>query len=422
MSTVESITITGGARLQGAVRVSGAKNAALPILAATILVPGEHRVRNVPRLRDVDTMGRLLTVLGARVERREDELVVTTGELSGEEAPYDLVKTMRASVLVLGPLLARAGRARVSLPGGCAIGERPVNLHLAAMRALGAEIAIEHGYIGARCERLRGTRIHFEKQTVTGTENALMAAVLAEGGTEITNAAGEPEIADLAGALTGMGARISGAGTPTITIQGVERLRPLDYTVMPDRIEAGTLMLAAAITRGDVLVEGADPAYLGAVLAKLREAGARVEERPGGVRVEGPARPRAVDIKTGPYPEFPTDMQAQFMALLAVSRGLGVIHETVFENRYVHVAELKRLGAEITLDGNLALVRGRPALSGARVMATDLRASASLVLAGLRAEGETVVARAYHLDRGYERLDRKLAALGATTGRIRESP
>jgi UDP-N-acetylglucosamine 1-carboxyvinyltransferase len=421
VTAVESITITGGARLQGKVRVSGAKNAALPILAATLLVPGEHRIRNVPRLRDVDTMGRLLTVLGARVERRGEDLSVSTGALSGEEAPYDLVKTMRASVLVLGPLLARAGRARVSLPGGCAIGERPVNLHLAAMRALGAEIAIAHGYIDARAERLQGARIHFEKQTVTGTENALMAAVLAAGTTEIANAACEPEIADLARALAGMGARIAGAGTPTIVVQGVERLAPIDHAVMPDRIEAGTLMLAAAITRGDVLVAGADPAHLGAVIAKLQDAGARVEASPEGVRVQGPGRPRAVDIKTGPYPEFPTDMQAQFMALLAVSRGLGVVHETVFENRYVHAAELKRLGADITLDGNLALVRGRPALSGARVMATDLRASASLVLAGLRADGETVVARAYHLDRGYERLDEKLAALGARTGRIRES-
>jgi UDP-N-acetylglucosamine 1-carboxyvinyltransferase len=418
---MESITISGGARLEGEVRVSGAKNAALPILAATLLAPGEHRVRNVPRLRDVDTMGRLLGVLGARVERDGGDVTVTTGPLTGEEAPYDLVKTMRASVLVLGPLLARTGRARVSLPGGCAIGERPVNLHLAAMRALGAEISLEHGYISARAERLHGARIHFEKQTVTGTENALMAAALAEGTTEIGNAACEPEIVDLARALTAMGARIAGAGTPTVTVQGVPRLEPLDHTVMPDRIEAGTLMLAAAITRGDVLVAGAEAAHLGAVIAKLRESGARVEETPRGVRVEGPGRPRAVDIKTGPYPEFPTDMQAQFMALLAVSRGLGVVHETVFENRYVHVAELKRLGAEISLDGNLALVRGRPGLSGARVMATDLRASASLVLAGLRAEGETVVARAYHLDRGYERLDAKLAAVGARTGRIQET-
>ena len=417
---MESITIAGGPRLRGSVRVGGAKNAALPILAATILVPGEHRVRNVPRLRDVDTMARLLEILGAKVERRGDEMVIETGALSGEEAPYDLVKTMRASVLVLGPLLARAGMARVSLPGGCAIGERPVNLHLAAMRALGAEIAIEHGYITARSGKLRGARIHFEKQTVTGTENALMAAVTAEGSTEIANAACEPEVTDLARALAGMGARIFGAGTATIVIHGVERLRPLDHVVMPDRIEAGTLMLASAITRGDVLVEGADPTHLGAVIAKLREAGARVEESPAGVRVEGPARPRAVDIKTGPYPEFPTDMQAQFMALLAVSRGLGVIHETIFENRYVHVAELKRLGADITLDGNLAIVRGKTTLSGARVMATDLRASASLVLAGLRAEGETVVARAYHLDRGYERLDEKLAGIGARTGRIKE--
>jgi UDP-N-acetylglucosamine 1-carboxyvinyltransferase len=417
---VESITIAGGVKLRGTVRVGGAKNAALPILAATLLVPGEHRVRNVPDLRDVATMCKLLTILGARVERTGDDLIVVTEALSGEEAPYDLVKTMRASVLVLGPLLARSGKARVSLPGGCAIGERPVNLHLMAMRALGAEISLAHGYIEATAGRLRGARVHFEKQTVTGTENALMAAVLAEGTTVLDNAAGEPEVADLAAALSGMGARISGAGTATITVHGVERLSPIDHTVMPDRIEAGTLMLAAAITKGDVLVAGAVPDHLAAVIAKLREAGVHVEETGTGVRVQGPARTRAVDIKTGPYPEFPTDMQAQFMALLAVSRGLGVITETIFENRYVHVAELKRLGADITLDGSHALVRGRPGLSGARVMATDLRASASLVLAGLRAEGETVVARAYHLDRGYERLDRKLAALGAQTGRIKE--
>jgi UDP-N-acetylglucosamine 1-carboxyvinyltransferase len=418
---MESITISGGVKLRGTVRVSGAKNAALPILAATILVPGRHRVRNCPELRDVATMCRLLTILGAEVERRGDEIVVDTGELSGEEAPYDLVKTMRASVLVLGPLLARAGRARVSLPGGCAIGERPVNLHLAALRALGAEIGLEHGYIHAQAGRLAGARFLFEKQTVTGTENLLMAATLAAGTTVIENAACEPEVADLARALSGMGAKIKGAGTATITVRGVESLKPLSHAVMPDRIEAGTLLLAGAITRGDVLVAGADPEHLGAVLAKLRETGAQIEVGAEGIRVRGPSRPRAVDIKTGPYPEFPTDMQAQFMALLAVSRGLAVITETVFENRYVHVAELKRLGADITLEGGHALVRGAAGLSGARVMATDLRASASLVLAGLRAEGETVIARAYHLDRGYERLDSKLAALGARTGRIRES-
>jgi len=417
---VESITVGGGARLRGRVRVGGAKNAALPILAATILVPGEHRVRNVPRLRDVDTMCRLLTVLGARVERTGGDLLVNTLDLTGEEAPYELVKTMRASILVLGPLLARAGRARVSLPGGCAIGERPVNLHLAALRELGARIELEHGYIAAEAASLAGARIHFEKPTVTGTENLLMAAVLAPGTTILENAAREPEVGDLAAALCGMGARIAGAGSPTITVTGVERLGPLDHRVMPDRIEAGTLLVAGAITRGEVVVEGAEPAHLGAVIAKLRETGTRVEEVPGGLRVEGVARPRSVDVRTGPYPEFPTDMQAQFMALLAVARGLGVITETIFENRYVHVAELKRLGAEITLDGSHALVRGRPRLSGARVMATDLRASASLLLAGLRAEGETVVARAYHLDRGYERLDEKLAGLGAATGRISE--
>jgi UDP-N-acetylglucosamine 1-carboxyvinyltransferase len=418
---MESITVTGGARLRGRVGVGGAKNAALPVLAATILVPGEHRVRNAPRLRDVDTMCRLLTVLGARVRREGEDVVVDTLELTGAEAPYDLVKTMRASVLVLGPLLARAGHARVSLPGGCAIGERPVNLHLAALRELGAEIGLEHGYITARAgRRLAGARLLFEKPTVTGTENALMAAVLATGTTVLENAACEPEVADLALALAGMGARITGAGTPTVTITGVDTLRPIDHRVMADRIEAGTLMVSAAITRGEVVVEGAPVAHLGAVIGKLRETGTRVEEVPGGVRVVGVARPRAVDVRTGPHPEFPTDMQAQFMALLSVSRGLGVITETIFENRFVHAAELKRMGADIALDGSHAIVRGRPGLMGAHVMASDLRASASLVLAGLRASGETVIARAYHLDRGYDRLDAKLAALGAQTGRTRD--
>jgi UDP-N-acetylglucosamine 1-carboxyvinyltransferase len=414
---VESITVLGKARLTGTVRVSGAKNASLPILAATLLASGTHRIENVPDLRDVDTTCRLLEKLGGQASGTGN-LTVDTGKVTEAEAPYDLVKTMRASILVLGPLLARVGRARVSLPGGCAIGERPVNLHLMAMERLGAEIALEHGYIEARAEKLRGAHVPFEEPTVTGTANAMMAAVLAEGETVLENAACEPELVDLAGALTTMGARIRGAGTKTVVVRGVKKLRPLSYTVMPDRIEAGTLMTAAAMTRGDVLIEGAVPGHSSSVMDKLREAGAVLEEDGSGLRVRGPGRMRSVDVKTGPYPAFPTDMQAQFMALLAVSRGLGVITETIFENRFMHAAELKRMGADVVVEGNHAIVRGKKSLSGAEVMATDLRASASLVLAGLKAGGETIISRAYHLDRGYERLEEKLASLGARTGRI----
>jgi len=413
---VQGITIGGSARLKGKVRISGAKNAALPILAATLLSAGRHRLRNVPRLKDVETTCRLLEALGAAC-RWNGELLVETGPVNGLEAPYDLVKTMRASILVLGPLLARTGRARVSLPGGCAIGERPVDLHLMAMRALGAEINLEHGYIEAKAQRLKGARVLFETQTVTGTANTIMAAALAEGKTVIENAACEPEIADLADALRTMGADVRGAGTRTVTIRGKDELGTIDYAVMPDRIEAGTLMVAAAMTKGDVTLEGAVAEHSAAVIEKLREAGAQVEETGRGLHVRGPGRTRSVDVRTGPYPAFPTDMQAQFMALLSVSKGLGVITETVFENRFMHAAELKRMGADIALEGNHALVRGRKSLSGARLMATDLRASASLVLAGLRAQGETIVSRAYHLDRGYEGLEEKLALLGARTGR-----
>jgi UDP-N-acetylglucosamine 1-carboxyvinyltransferase len=416
---MQGIKIHGAARLKGRVKVSGAKNAALPIMAAALLAPGKHRIRNVPQLKDVETTHRLLTALGAE-SHGSGEVTVHTGPLTGDEAPYDLVKTMRASILVLGPLLARLGKARVSLPGGCAIGERPVDLHLMAMKALGAEIAIEHGYIEARTNGLRGAPVLFETPTVTGTANTMMAAVLAEGKTVIENAACEPEIADLAKALNSMGAAVRGAGTRTVIIRGVDSLGTMNHRVMPDRIEAGTFMVAAAMTRGDVLMEGAEAGDCAAVIDKLREAGAEIVEAEGGLRVRGPGRTRSVDVRTGPYPAFPTDMQAQFMALLSVSRGLGVITETVFENRFMHAAELKRMGAEITLEGNHALVRGRKKLSGARLMATDLRASASLVIAGLRAEGETVVSRAYHLDRGYEKLDEKLGLLGARMGRIDE--
>jgi UDP-N-acetylglucosamine 1-carboxyvinyltransferase len=415
---VESITVRGTAKLKGTVHVSGAKNASLPILAATLLASGTHRLRNVPDLRDVDTTRRLLEKLGGKV-RGSGDLSVETGKVTAAEAPYDLVKTMRASILVLGPLLARVGRARVSLPGGCAIGERPVNLHLMAMERLGAEISLEHGYIEARAEKLRGAHIPFEEPTVCGTANAMMAAVLAEGETTLENAACEPELVDLAGALTTMGARVRGAGTKTVVIRGVKKLRPLSYRVMPDRIEAGTLMTAVAMTRGDVLIEGAVSAHSAAVMDKLREAGAVLEEEGGGLRVRGPGRLRSVDVKTGPYPAFPTDMQAQFMALLSVSRGLGVITETIFENRFMHAAELKRMGADVVVEGNYAIVRGKKGLSGAEVMATDLRASASLVIAGLKAAGETVISRAYHLDRGYERLEEKFASLGARTGRLK---
>jgi UDP-N-acetylglucosamine 1-carboxyvinyltransferase len=414
---VESITVRGNARLSGTVSVSGAKNASLPILAATLLASGTHRIGNVPDLRDVDTARRLLEKLGGRV-RGHGVLDIETGKETTAEAPYDLVKTMRASILVLGPLLARVGRARVSLPGGCAIGERPVNLHLMAMERLGAEITLEHGYIEARAEKLRGALIPFEEPTVTGTANAMMAAVLAVGETTIENAACEPELVDLAGALATMGARIRGAGTKTVVIRGVKKLRPISYTVMPDRIEAGTLMTAAAMTRGDVLIEGAVPKHSASVMDKLREAGAVLEEEGSGLRVRGPGRLRSVDVKTGPYPAFPTDMQAQFMALLSVSRGLGVITETIFENRFMHAAELKRMGSDVVVEGNYAIVRGKKNLSGAEVMATDLRASASLVIAGLKAVGETIISRAYHLDRGYERLEEKLASLGAKTSRV----
>lgn len=413
---MDAIYVRGGTRLRGTVAISGAKNAALPILAATLLSPGRHRIGNVPALRDVTTTRKLLGVLGANCGG-EGEITVDTGPVGTAEASYDLVKTMRASILVLGPLLARTGRARVSLPGGCAIGERPVDLHLKAMEALGAEIAIEHGYIEARADGLKGGTVTFEKPTVTGTANAMMAAVLADGRSIIENAACEPELPDLAGALASMGAEIRGAGTRTIVIDGREKLGTISWDVMPDRIETGTLMVAAAMTRGDVEMSGARAGDCEAVIDKLREAGVKIGETAGGVRVQGPTRTKSVDVKTGPYPAFPTDMQAQFMALLAVSRGLGVITETIFENRFMHAAELKRMGADITLEGNHALIRGRKDLSGAQVMATDLRASASLVLAGLRAGGETVVSRVYHLDRGYEKLEEKLSSLGGRATR-----
>ena len=421
---MDKIVVEGGVPLRGTVAVSGAKNAALPVMAAALLAEGDHVVRNVPDLADVRTMGRLLTHMGCEVGRGAGgdgrAVAVRVRGSVRPEAPYDLVRTMRASVVALGPLLARCGQARVSLPGGCAIGARPIDQHLKGLAALGAEIRLEHGYVQARAPsgRLRGATFVFEGQTVTGTENVLMAAVLAEGRTVLGNCAREPEVVDLAGALTAMGARIAGAGTSEIRIDGVERLSPLDWSVIPDRIEAGTLLVAGALPGNDVVVEGCLPAHLESLLEKLRESGAAVDPVPGGLRVRGGGRPRPTDVRTAPFPGFPTDMQAQMMVLLALADGSSRVTETVFENRYMHVLELQRLGADITVDGKVALVRGVPALSGAPVMASDLRASAALVLAGLAAGGTTEVRRVYHLDRGYERLEQKLLPLGARIRRV----
>ena len=401
-------------------RISGAKNAALPILAATLLVDGPVTVGNVPHLQDVTTTNELLGRMGVTV-MIDERMSVTVDASTIRElvAPYDLVKTMRASILVLGPLIARFGSADVSLPGGCAIGARPVNIHVAGLQQLGADIRIENGYIRARAGRLRGTRLLLETVTVTGTENLMMAATLAEGTTFIENAAREPEVVDLAHFLNAMGARISGAGTDTIVIEGVARLHGGSYEVLPDRIEAGTYLVAGAITRGRVRARNARPEHLDAVVAKLREAGGQVESGEGWVEVDMRGkRPKSVDLRTAPYPGFPTDMQAQFAALNTVADGVGTITETIFENRFMHMLEMRRLGAEIRLEGNTAIIRGVPRLTAAPVMATDLRASASLVLAGLVAEGRTQIERIYHIDRGYECIEEKLQGLGAEIRRI----
>jgi UDP-N-acetylglucosamine 1-carboxyvinyltransferase len=416
---MDKIVIEGGQRLKGEVRISGAKNAALPILCSSILTSGRCTFRNVPVLNDVRTMGRLLARLGAKVDG-DRTLTIEANAVNDFEAPYELVKTMRASILVLGPLLARYGRARASLPGGCAIGARPINLHLKGLEALGAKIELDHGYINASCDRLTGGKVYFETVTVTGTENLLMAASLAEGVTVIDNAAQEPEVVELARVLTRMGAKIEGAGTNAITVEGVPLLLPVEVRVMPDRIEAGTFLVAAAITGGDVTVQGARPEHLETVIAKLTEAGAQVERVPEGLRVIGPERIRSTDLRTAPFPGFATDMQAQFMALMAMAEGTSRISETVFENRFMHVNELQRMGADITAEGGIAVVRGVPRLSGAPVMATDLRASACLILAGLAAEGITEVSRVYHLDRGYERIEEKLSRLGAEIRRVKD--
>jgi UDP-N-acetylglucosamine 1-carboxyvinyltransferase len=416
---MDKIVIEGGQRLRGEVRVSGAKNAALPILCASILTRGKCVWKNVPLLNDVKTMGRLLADLGCHVEG-ERELTIEAAKLARYEAPYELVKTMRASVLVLGPLVARHGRARVSLPGGCAIGARPIDQHLKGLEALGAKITLNHGYVEAKAKRLIGARIVCDIPTVTGTENLMMAAALAKGRTVIENAAREPEVEELARVLNKMGAKVHGAGTTTIDIEGVDELHPVEHAIIPDRIEAGTFMVAAAITRGDVLVRDCLPEHLEAVSAKLRAAGAEVTVEKGGVRVRQKGDLLPVDITTQPHPGFPTDMQAQFMVLAAVARGQSVITETIFENRYMHVQELARMGVDIHVDGRTAIVRGKPRLSGTAVMASDLRASAALILAGLVAEGTTEVLRVYHLDRGYETIEKKLKPLGAKIRRVRE--
>ena len=419
VGAMDKLKIRGGRRLGGEVTVSGAKNAALPILAASLLTADELIVDNVPQLQDVATMLKLLKQMGVAVERDGTTLRLKARELSSVEAPYELVKTMRASILVLGPLVARAGKARVSLPGGCAIGARPVDQHIKGLEALGAKIRIESGYVVAEAKRLRGARIVTDMVTVTGTENLMMAATLAQGETILENAAREPEVVDLATALNTMGARIRGAGTDCITIEGVERLHGARHSVMPDRIETGTFLSAVAATGGSVALRGASANTLTSVLDKLREVGAQIDAQDGALSIRMDSRPRAVNLRTAPYPDFPTDMQAQFMAINCVAEGVGVITETIFENRFMHVSELQRLGANISIEGNTATVRGVNKLAGAQVMATDLRASASLVVAALAAEGETTVNRIYHLDRGYEAMEKKLAALGADVERLK---
>lgn len=418
---MEKLLIQGGNRLSGDVRISGAKNAVLPILAATLLGDSPSRICNVPHLRDVTTMNRLLGQLGASLTVDEKmNIEVDPVTVNSTVAPYDLVKTMRASILALGPLVARYGHAEVSLPGGCAIGARPVNLHIDGLRAMKAEIIVEEGYIKARASRLKGARIFMDMVSVTGTENLLMAATLADGETVIENAAREPEVVDLANYLTSMGAKIEGAGTDTITIQGVERLQGCEHTVLPDRIEAGTFLVAAAMTGGKVRCVNAAPASMDAVLAKLREAGAELTVTENSIELEMDGRrPRSVDIHTAPHPGFPTDMQAQFMAMNTIADGTSTLVETIFENRYMHVHEMQRMGADIRLEGNTAIVTGIDSIEGAPVMATDLRASAGLILMALVARGETVVDRVYHIDRGYERIEEKLSQLGA---RIRRLP
>ncbi|MEW6002689.1 MAG: UDP-N-acetylglucosamine 1-carboxyvinyltransferase [Nitrospirota bacterium] len=417
---MDKLVIRGGKRLKGEVEISGAKNSALPIIAASLLSSGTSIVKRVPDLKDVLTIGKLLGHFAAEFYYGDKQAVVNTEKIRTFEAPYDLVRTMRASILVLGPLLARFGKAKVSLPGGCAIGARPINLHLSGLEKMGAKIELESGYVIAKAKRLKGASIYLDIPTVTGTENLVMAASLAEGITILENAAREPEVVDLARALVSMGARIRGAGESVIKVEGVNELKPLNYSIISDRIEAGTFMTIAGITGGNIIIKDCRLEHLDAPIMKLKEAGLIFEQIPDGIRVIGPSRPKAADIKTMPYPGFPTDMQAQFMALMSVAEGTSIIKETIFENRFMHVAELRRMGADIAVEVGTAAVKGIERLKGAPLMATDLRASASLVVAALAASGETTIHRVYHLDRGYEKMEEKLLRLGADIRRAKE--
>jgi UDP-N-acetylglucosamine 1-carboxyvinyltransferase len=416
---MDKLLIAGGLPLRGEIAISGAKNAALPLLTTALLTREPVTFRNVPDLNDIATMLRLLAQMGVAVDRQGDSVSLDAAAVDNLVAPYEMVKTMRASILVLGPLLARAGEARVSLPGGCAIGARPVDQHIKGLQAMGAEIAVEQGYVHARARRLKGARLFTDMVTVTGTENLMMAACLADGNTVIENAAREPEVVDLANCLIAMGAQISGAGTDVIRIRGVARLHGAEHRIMPDRIETGTYLCAAAATGGAVRLTGTSASYLDAVIDKLMDAGCEIDIERDAIALRAPARLTSTSIRTAPYPAFPTDMQAQFMAINTVANATAVIRETIFENRFMHAVELIRLGADIKIDGNTAVVRGVGHLNGATVMATDLRASAGLVIAGLAARDETLVERIYHLDRGYEKLDQKLSALGARVRRVK---
>jgi len=418
---MDQLVIEGGHPLKGTVRISGAKNAALPILAATLLTGGDFSLKNVPSLRDVTTFLNLLSDLGVRVKKGDDpsRLIINSASLKNHEAPYDLVRTMRASVLVLGPLIARLGKAKVSLPGGCAIGARPIDLHLKGLELMGVKLKLREGYVEARASRLSGATIYFDTPSVTGTENLMMAAVLAKGKTVLENVAREPEVITLGEMLNRMGARISGLGTETIIVEGVRELRPVEWEIIPDRIETGTYLMAVGAAGGELVLENSRIEHLEAVIAKLRNAGLEIEEDKGRIYVIKKGRLKSVDIRTLPYPGFPTDLQAQIMTLMALANGLSVITETIFENRFMHVAELNRLGANIKIEGRSAIVAGVRELKGAPVMATDLRASACLVLAGLAAKGITTVSRVYHLDRGYEKMEEKLALAGACIKRVK---
>lgn len=416
---MNKLVIRGGKRLRGEVKISGSKNSALPLIAATLLTEGRNSFSNIPQLRDIKTITELMRRLGIEI-KGGDVMQIDASNLHSYEAPYDLVKTMRASILVLGPLVARLGRARVSLPGGCAIGQRPVDLHLKSLENMGVNIKLERGYIVAECRKLEGTRIYFDISTVTGTENIMMAATLAKGTTVLENAAKEPEVEELALVLNKMGARIEGAGTNVITIEGVKDLHSVEHTIMPDRIEAGTYLIAAGITQGDVTILDCNVNHLSALIEKLEEIGLKITMEERGLRVKGNSSLKSIDVKTLPYPGFPTDMQAQIMALLCLADGSSIITETIFEDRFMHVSELKRMGADIRLEENSAIVNGVKKLYGAQVMATDLRASASLALAGLVAQGVTEVNRVYHLERGYEKMEEKLSQLGADIKRVGE--